>query len=84
MLFSLNHRYRTPPKRPPSPRLAHLPLGVAEDDGLRDGQGVVQITQSVELPLFSLHGNKELFDPLQRELITKGHKCIYIYIIHVS
>lgn len=49
-----------------------LPLGVAEDDGLGDGQGVVQVTQGVELPLLPLHGNEELLDPLQGQLITEG------------
>lgn len=49
-----------------------LPLGVAEDDGLGDGQRVVQVTQSVKLPLLPLHGNEELLDPLQGQLITEG------------
>lgn len=49
-----------------------LPLGVAEDDGLGDGQGVVQVTQGVELPLLPLHGNEELLDPLQGQLIAEG------------
>lgn len=48
----------------------HLSLGVAEDDGLCDGQGVVQVTQGVKLPLLSLHGDEELLDPLQGQLIT--------------
>lgn len=38
----------------------YLPLGVAEDDRLRYGKGVVQITQRVELPLLLLHRHKEL------------------------
>lgn len=52
--------------------VSDLPLGVAEDDGLRDGQSVVQITQSVKLPLLPLHCHKELLYPLQSELITWG------------
>lgn len=52
--------------------MSDLPLGVAEDNGLGDGQGVVQITQSIKLPLLPLHGHKELLDPLQGELITEG------------
>lgn len=48
----------------------HLSFGVAEDDGLCDGQGVVQVTQGVKLPLLSLHGDEELLDPLQGQLIT--------------
>lgn len=54
--------------------VSDLPLGVAEDDGLCDGQGVVQVTQSVKLPLLSLHSHEELFDPLQSQLVTEGHK----------
>lgn len=48
----------------------HLSLGVAKDDGLRDGQRVVQVAQGVELPLLSLYGDEELLDPLQSQLIT--------------
>lgn len=48
----------------------HLSFGVAEDDGLCDGQRVVQVTQGVKLPLLSLHGDEELLDPLQGQLIT--------------
>ena len=50
----------------------HLPLGVAEDDCLCDCEGVVQVTQRVKLPLLLLHGNKELFDSFQCQLITGG------------
>lgn len=49
-----------------------LPLGVAEDDGLCDGQSVVQVAQRVKLPLLSLHGHKELLYPLQSQLVTAG------------
>ena len=48
----------------------HLPLGVTEDDGLGDGQSVVQVTQRVKLPLLSLNSNKELLDALQCQLVT--------------
>lgn len=58
------------PVRVPWPD-THLSLGVAEDDGLCDGQGVVQVTQGVKLPLLSLHGDEELLDPLQSQLITE-------------
>lgn len=51
-----------------------LSLGVAEDDRLRDGQCVIQITQCVELPLFSLHSHEELLNALQRQLITTCKK----------
>mmetsp|Transcript_95161 Transcript_95161/g.198964 ORF Transcript_95161/g.198964 Transcript_95161/m.198964 type:complete len:436 (-) Transcript_95161:34-1341(-) len=48
----------------------HLLLGVAEDHGLSDGQGVVKIAQGVELPLLALHRNEELLDALQSQLIS--------------
>lgn len=48
-----------------------LTLGVAEDDGLRDGQCVVEVAQRVKLPLFSLDSDKELLDAFQSQLITK-------------
>lgn len=48
----------------------YLPLCVAEDDGLRDGQCVVQVAQCVQFPLFSLHGHKELLYALQGQLVT--------------
>lgn len=44
----------------------HLSLGVAEDDCLGDGEGVVQVAQRVKLPLLLLHRNKELLDALHR------------------
>ena len=50
----------------------HLPLGVAEDDGLGDGEGVVEVTQRIELPLLFLDGHKELLYPFQRQLIAVG------------
>ena len=48
----------------------HLALGVAEDDGLGDGQGVVQVTESVELPLLPLNSHEELLDALKGQLVT--------------
>ena len=48
----------------------HLSLGVAEDDSLSDCECVVEITESVKLPLFLLHCHKELLDALQSQLIT--------------
>lgn len=54
--------------------IVYLPLGVAEDDGLCDGQSVVQITQSVKLPLLSLHSHEELLYTLQSQLITGGDR----------
>ena len=46
-----------------------LPPGVAEDDGLSDCQGLVQVAQGVELPLFALNGDVELPDALQSKLL---------------
>lgn len=51
-----------------------LSLRVTEDDGLCDGECVVKVTQCVKLPLLSLHGNKELFNSLQSQLITEGRR----------
>ena len=48
----------------------YLSLGVAEDDSLSDCECVVEITESVKLPLFLLHCHKELLDALQSQLIT--------------
>lgn len=52
----------------------HLPLGVAEDDGLSDGQRVIQIAQSVKLPLFSFHCHEKLLDAFQSQLVTGGQR----------
>jgi hypothetical protein len=51
--------------------MPYLPLRVAENDSLGDGQGVVEITQGVKLPLFSLHSNEELLDSFQCQFIAK-------------
>ena len=48
----------------------HLAASIAEDDSLRDGQGVIQVAQSIEFPLLALHGHEELLDALERQLIT--------------
>ena len=45
-----------------------LPTRVAEDDGLSDGQRFVQVTKSVQLPLFTLYANVKLPNTLQGEL----------------
>ena len=45
----------------------NLSPGVAEDDGLGDGDGLVQIGQGVELPFFLLNGNVELLDTFEGE-----------------
>lgn len=46
-----------------------LSAGVAEDDGLGDGDGLVQVGESVKLPLFLLNSNVELLDTLQGKLV---------------
>ena len=45
----------------------NLSLGVAEDDCLGDGEGVIQVTKGVELPLLFFYRHKELLDALQAE-----------------
>lgn len=46
-----------------------LSAGVAEDNGLGDGDGLVEIRQGVELPLLLLDGDVELLDTLQGKLL---------------
>lgn len=46
-----------------------LPAGVAEDNGLGDGDGLVEIGEGVELPLLLLNSNVELLDTLKGKLL---------------
>lgn len=46
-----------------------LSAGVAEDDGLGDGDGLVEIGQGVELPLLLLNSNVELLDTFQGKFV---------------
>jgi len=46
-----------------------LPAGVAEDDGLGDGDGLVQVREGVELPVLLLDGNVELLDTFEGKLV---------------
>lgn len=46
-----------------------LSTGVAEDDGLGDGDGLVQVGQGVELPLLLLDGDVELLDTFKRKFV---------------
>lgn len=46
-----------------------LSAGVAIDDSLGNGEGLVQIAQSLELPGLSLQGHVELLDTLQGQLV---------------
>jgi hypothetical protein len=43
--------------------------GVAKDDGLSDGDGFVQIGESVEFPVFLFDGNVELFNTFKGKFI---------------
>lgn len=49
---------------------SHLAPGVGEDDRLCDGQSLIQVTQSVQLPVLLLHIDIELLDTLKGQLIT--------------
>jgi hypothetical protein len=44
-----------------------LSASVAEDDGLGNGDGLVQIGKSIELPVFLLDSNVKLLDAFKRE-----------------
>lgn len=46
-----------------------LPPGVTEDDSLGDGDGLVEIAESVKLPFLLLDGNVELLNTLEGELV---------------
>mmetsp|Transcript_19238 Transcript_19238/g.27739 ORF Transcript_19238/g.27739 Transcript_19238/m.27739 type:complete len:290 (+) Transcript_19238:189-1058(+) len=46
-----------------------LTSGIAVNDGLGDGQGLVQITESLEFPFLTVYSNVELLDTLQSQLI---------------
>ena len=56
----------------------YLLTSVAEDDCLCDGQGVVQIAECIEFPLFLLDGNEKLTDTL----CSKRAYAIYIEKTH--
>mmetsp|Transcript_27194 Transcript_27194/g.63561 ORF Transcript_27194/g.63561 Transcript_27194/m.63561 type:complete len:205 (+) Transcript_27194:860-1474(+) len=65
----------------------HLLLGVAEDDSLCDGEGIVQIAESIKLPLLTLDGDEELFNTLKGQLITldeHAHRLIHELFSHVK
>jgi hypothetical protein len=46
-----------------------LPAGVAEDDGLGDGDRLVQVGEGVELPVLLLNGNVELLNTFKGKLV---------------
>ena len=43
---------------------------VAEDHRLGDRERVIEVTESVKLPLFLFHSHEELLDTLERELVA--------------
>lgn len=47
----------------------NLSAGVAEDNGLGNGDGLVQVGKGVELPLLLLDGNVELLDTFEGKLV---------------
>jgi len=68
-----------PQQRPPAPP-AHLAAGVGEDHALRDGQGLVQVAQSVQLPVLLLDVHIELLDALKRQLVAlheNAHRLVH-------
>ena len=48
----------------------NLAAGVDKDDTLRDGKSLVEVTESVKLPLFLLDVDIELLDALESQLIS--------------
>ena len=47
-----------------------LAAGVAEDHSLGDGEGLVEIAEGVKLPVLTLHGDVELLDTFEGELVA--------------
>jgi len=48
----------------------YLPAGVAENDGLSDGDRLVEITQSIQLPFLLFDSNVELLDTFKSQLVS--------------
>merc|ERR1719361_470445 len=46
-----------------------LPARVAKDDGLGDGERLVQVAEGVQLPFFALHADIELTNTFQRQFL---------------
>lgn len=49
-----------------------LPSGVDEDDGLGDGQGFIQVTQRVQLPLLQTGSRREHQPAIPSNLLLPG------------
>ena len=47
-----------------------LPAGVAENNGLRNRKGVVEIAKGIELPILLLHSDEVLLQALEGQLVT--------------
>ena len=47
----------------------NLPPGVAEDDGLGDGQSLVEVAEGVQFPFLALDGDVKLADTLKGEFL---------------
>jgi hypothetical protein len=47
----------------------NLSSGVAEDDSLSDGNGLVEVGEGIELPVFLLDGHVELLDTFEGKLV---------------
>jgi len=48
----------------------NLTSGVAENDSLSDGEGIIEITESLKLPFFSLNSYEKLLDTFKGKLIS--------------
>ena len=48
----------------------NLPASVAENDGLCNGKGVVEIAKGIELPVLLLHSNEVLLETFEGQLVT--------------
>ena len=55
----------------------NLPLSITEYDSLCYCQRIVEVTQRVKFPLFSLHSNKELFNTFQSQFITVNNNSYF-------
>ena len=55
-----------------------LSTGVAEDDGLGDGDGLIQIGQCIQFPLFFLDCDVELLDTFKGELILLDENADWV------
>jgi len=47
-----------------------LPSGIAENDGLGDVEGIVQVAKGIEFPVLPFDGNIKLFDSFQGQFVS--------------